>query len=157
MGRDSVNLVNETASTADAVRSSPRSPPVLVGFAAPLLPVASHDLPDPTWAEQLRREFPRQTGNLAATLHQIDCRETICHLYLHTDKARDAQAIIASLSEDQLEYEQIADHVQLEDAPMGGTLYEVVVRRDRPTSMPPHVPGAARAYALAEQALEGIE
>ncbi|MDD9942005.1 MAG: hypothetical protein OXU20_13250 [Myxococcales bacterium] len=115
------------------------------------------EAPDPTWVEQLRTEFPGRTGDPAATLHQIDCRETVCQLYLHTANARDAQEVIASMSEDPLEYAQIADHVQLENAPMGGTLYEVVVRRDRPTWMRPHVAGAARAHALAEHAREGIE
>ena len=117
------------------------------------------EAPDPIWAEQLHSEFSRRTGAGAggATLHQVDCRETLCQMYLHTNEAQNAEAIIASMGGAQLEYEELGDHVQLEDAPAGGVLYEVVVRRDRPTSMPPHVPGAARAYALAEQAQEGNE
>jgi hypothetical protein len=120
------------------------------------------EAPDTTWAEQLRSELTQRTGDrlrAAATFHQIDCRETICQLYVHADDAQDAQAVIATMSEDrlQVEHEQVAAHVQLEDAPKGGTTYELVVRRDRPPGMPPHEAGAGRAYFLALDAREAIE
>jgi hypothetical protein len=120
------------------------------------------EAPDTTWAERLRSELAQRTGDrlhTAATLHQIDCRETICQLYLHAENAEDAEAIFATMSQDRIEveHEQLAANVQLEDTPSGGTTYELVIRRDRPASMSPHVPGAALAYSEALAAREGIE
>lgn len=83
----------------------------------------------------------------------------MCQMYVHTDDAHDVQAVIATMRQERLEVEhqQLAANVQLEDTPEGGTIYEVMVQRDRPASMPPHVNGAARAYNLAVAAREGIE
>lgn len=120
----------------------------------------SDEAPDPTW-EPLRSRLAQWVGSLRspATLHQIDCRETICQLYLHVENVEDAQAIFASMSRDrvQAEHEQLADDVQLEHTPSGGSTYELVIKRDRPASLPPHVPGAMRAYSEALAAREGIE
>jgi hypothetical protein len=118
------------------------------------------EAPGPSW-EALRTQLPQLIGVLhsAATLHQIDCRETICQLYLHVENAADAQALFATMSRDRLrvEHEQLADDVQLEHSPSGGSTYELLIRRDRPASLPPHVPGAMRAYSEALAAREGIE
>jgi hypothetical protein len=114
--------------------------------------IFADEVPDTTWAEQLRSDLARRAGGRArtvATFHQIDCRETICRLYLHTNDATDAQAVLTAVSNDgpvEVEPQQLAARVQLEDAPGGGTTYELVVRRDRPTWMPPHVAGAGPAY-----------
>jgi hypothetical protein len=112
------------------------------------------EAPDPAWAEQLRRDLTRRAhgGVLAdATFHQIDCRETICQLYLQTDEPATTAALVAAMRQDRIEIErqEMARHVQLEGAPRGGTTYELVVRRARPAWMPPHVPGAGPAYRAA--------
>lgn len=59
------------------------------------------DVSDATWAAQLRSELtPETEGGVrsTATIHQVDCRETICQLYVHADDAKDAEAIFASMN-----------------------------------------------------------
>lgn len=120
------------------------------------------EAPDNTWADQLRTEATERMGDIlrsSISLHQIDCRETMCQLYLHTDGGLDDQAILEALREDwvEVEHQEIAANIQIEGAPIGGTTHEVVVRRARPQRMPPHVPGAAGAHRSVVEASEGIE
>jgi hypothetical protein len=124
--------------------------------------VLADEVPDPAWAEQLRRDLTRRahTGMLAdAKFHQIDCRETICQLYLQTDQPAGAEALVAAMRQDRLEIEQqeMTAHFQLEGASRDGITYELVFRRDRPAWMPSHVPGAGPAYRAALDAPEETE
>jgi len=120
------------------------------------------EAPADPWTSQLRSEVVARIGDrlrAAVSLHQIDCRETICHLYLHGASDVEAQAGLATLRRApvEVEHQRFADHVELEDAPGAGTTYEVIIRRDRPAWLPPHVPRADQAHRLALDALEATE
>jgi hypothetical protein len=124
--------------------------------------VLADEAPDTTWTEQLGSELSgrmRELLGTSAALHQIDCRETMCQLYLHTDDPQDGAALFAAMRSagTALEHQQLAASVQLEGAAYGGTTHELVVRRERPDWMPPHVDGAARAHRPVLAAEEGDE
>lgn len=93
---------------------------------------------DPAWTSRIREELAQKAQkylNGEIEVQQLDCRETVCRMFLTFDDDTQANAFRRSQHDSAIDYEYQDMNPGRKGAEEWGITYEVLVKRERPPGL----------------------